>query len=816
MNQQGRSSPTTTSEIHVLVVGPSSSSVCLPLWRILQATSTQKGGTVRLTHVQTAVDDTRYSSYSRFAPQCCVTLPNPNLHYEGFRSGLISLIECKKHTPNETNHTERVVILLPTTSGPDVVHLARAVAGRNACNQSNVPSVLMHTLLSCPDQLQRLYDPVAFQREWRTAAGRVENGEPVTEQPEASKLLQQPIKGTRLFTYSFLLQGRVIAHVCFGPPRFFDQTGSRPPTGNALRCRATAAQWERSFQLVQRVTSHWKLDSGHFGLELVERFNGELVPVGMCNNNIGLAALSPRFNQMAAHVVRDAILFGQLEHGAEQVVSPLSHPKYLMTSIPAVRSTVLYCLNAAAAGCKLSVLTRATELAMQAHDDIWWWKDPVPYLVLVVRFVLSCMADAFRMVLQVPTIMTDTSEVRYNSTENQEGAFESIEQQSVSTASPQVDKEHDSDKGLRILVTGATGFLGGRLVKVLSEGRFKDDENVELPFDLGQVTLVTATGRNEQRGQALIESLSKSPGSTNNKATTRFVSADLSNAKETFALVQDHNVIFHCAALCEPWGPWEDFIASNVTATQNLVQAGQMVGVKLFVHISSPSVCFGVDTGDRTNVKEDEPLPPLDAQPTRYSATKMIAEEVVLDVARSSEMGVVILRPRGIFGPGDTTLFPRLVDRIRKGRLRRILGDGRTLGQFTYVDNLVFACLCCLNHAPKVAKIYNITDGQPQQIWGVIRVICERLNLKHPTERIPHRVVYIVGYILEICCTVALLFGINMEPLVMRYTVNLLSRSTTFDIGAAREELGYRPIVTTDEGLERFLARQMKERPSVQ
>ena len=298
-----------------------------------------------------------------------------------------------------------------------------------------------------------------------------------------------------------------------------------------------------------------------------------------------------------------------------------------------------------------------------------------------------------------------------------------------------------------------------------------------------------------------------------------FVPADLSKAHETYNLVRGHHVVIHCAALCEPWGPWQDFLQANVTATDHVVQACRAHDVRLLVHVSSPSICFGLHTGHCLDVREDEPLPGDDEQTSRYAVTKKMAEDVILRrAAQTASLTCILLRPRAIFGPGDTTLLPLLVDRLRSGKLPVIGNPKEAIGDFTYVDNVVYACLCCMAKyaiEPPAAtttttrstkpRIYNITNGEPMPVWDVIRILCQGLDLKYPTRQVSYRFAYTVGYICEAICTLALLFGINKRPLLTRHSVNVLARCNTLDISAAKQELGYRPIVSTREGLQRVI-----------
>ena len=167
----------------------------------------------------------------------------------------------------------------------------------------------------------------------------------------------------------------------------------------------------------------------------------------------------------------------------------------------------------------------------------------------------------------------------------------------------------------------------------------------------------------------------------------------------------------------------------------------------------------------------------------------------------------VVLRPRAIFGPGDTALFPRLVRALEAGRLP-VIGDGHARIDLTYVDNVcvaVEAALAQLRSArgPALGGTYNVTNGEPVRLWDLVRDLAARLDLAPPARRIPHRVARPLGAALE--WTHALLRRPG-EPVLTRYSVDSLGLDATLDISAARRDLGYAPEVTVAEGVERFLA----------
>lgn len=321
---------------------------------------------------------------------------------------------------------------------------------------------------------------------------------------------------------------------------------------------------------------------------------------------------------------------------------------------------------------------------------------------------------------------------------------------------------------MKTLITGATGFLGGALTRRLHS----------MGWD------VTALGRNPAKLNKLEDD------------GIRAVRADISKKDQVTASFSDVELVFHCAALPSPWGNFEKFYQANVIGTRNIVQACLQNNVKRLVYVSTPSIYF--DYNSRIAVKENDPLPePI----SHYAHTKRLAEEEI-DKGFAQGLAVVSIRPRALFGEGDTVIFPRLLSRLKSGRLP-ILGDGENIVDLTYIQNVVDALLLCAE-SPKntLGKTYNISNGEPVKIWELVNRICDELNLPHPKRKISKHTAHTAASIIEFFYS---LIPYSPEPPLTRVTVSMLANNTTLDISAARNELGYQPNVSVEEGVQRFL-----------
>jgi len=327
-----------------------------------------------------------------------------------------------------------------------------------------------------------------------------------------------------------------------------------------------------------------------------------------------------------------------------------------------------------------------------------------------------------------------------------------------------------------VLVTGATGFLGQHLVRRLIE--------------IGQP--VRATGRNLRIGLAL-----QAEGAD-------FRPVDLRDRPGMLTAMKGIEAVVHSGALSSVWGRRKDFHAINVGGTENVIAACLAEGVKRLVYISSPSVMTRPIA--QLDLNESEPLP--DEHVSVYSETKRLGEEVVHQVAASaSGLETVILRPKAIYGPGDTAIFPRLLNAASKNRLP-IIGDGSTVTNLTHVRDVVAATLLALKSDKAVGNTYIVTGGEEVRIWDVIKDVVTRSGYKAPSRKIPVRRAMRVAGVLEWLWRTLHLPG---EPPLTTYTAGILGLSQTYDISAARRDLGYEPRVPLAEGIEEAFPRPGEE-----
>ena len=321
----------------------------------------------------------------------------------------------------------------------------------------------------------------------------------------------------------------------------------------------------------------------------------------------------------------------------------------------------------------------------------------------------------------------------------------------------------------KILITGASGFLGGELASVLAH---RPDMEV------------LATSR-------------KPVGRTVGYDNYRYDSGDLCSPEFCKQISQDIHSIVHCAALSAPWGKYADFERANVLATDNLLKAAIKNGVSRFVFISSPSIY--VNHHSRYDVKESDPLPLR--QVNHYAHTKRLAEQNVLG-HNAKGIETLALRPRAIYGAGDTVIFPRLIQAVEQKKLK-IIGDGETVCDITGVQNVIHAIIKSLHaDGEALGSAYNITNGNPVRLWDVINGLLVALGKEAISKRIPTKIAMGLAGFLE---WEYRMFHGNSEPPLTKFGIGVLANSMTLNIDRARRFLDYQPIQTNQQGIDEFI-----------
>nr|WP_293994005.1 NAD(P)-dependent oxidoreductase [uncultured Fusobacterium sp.] len=324
---------------------------------------------------------------------------------------------------------------------------------------------------------------------------------------------------------------------------------------------------------------------------------------------------------------------------------------------------------------------------------------------------------------------------------------------------------------MRVLLTGATGFLGKYVIDELRE----------------QGYIITAFGRNEEIGKTL------------EKENISFFKGDFTNIDDLYKASENVEMIVHTGALSTIWGKWEDFYNTNIVGTENVLKICREKDIKRLVYISSPSIYAAPK--DQLNISENEA--PFENNLNFYIKSKILAEKKIKEY---SDVPTVILRPRGLFGIGDTSIIPRLL-KLNNEKAIPLFDNGEQLIDITCVENVALAVRLALENDKAVNNIYNITNGEPKKFKEILDLFFYEMNIEGNYKNLNYFFTKIIVNILE---NFYKIFKFQKEPILTKYTLYLLKYSQTLSIEKAKQDLNYQPKLTIAEGIKKYVEHSRK------
>lgn len=319
----------------------------------------------------------------------------------------------------------------------------------------------------------------------------------------------------------------------------------------------------------------------------------------------------------------------------------------------------------------------------------------------------------------------------------------------------------------RVAVTGGGGFLGKAIVKKLLL------KNIQVTsFSRGYYPELDQMGVTQIQG-------------------------DLADFEAVSKALKNVDTVFHVAAKAGVWGEYEDFHQANVVGTRHVIEACRKNQVKVLVYTSSPSVIF--DDSDMENIDESVPYPEHYLDP--YPETKAMAEKLVRKAAGEGLLSIV-LRPHLIWGPEDNHIVPGIINHAKS--LKKV---GRTddLVDTIYVDNAADAHVLAMEKVaadPSLSgNVYFISQDDPISKWDMADAFLDAAGLPPIQGHVSAKTAYMAGTFFEWFYR---LLGIKKEPPMTRFAAKELATSHWFDISRAKKDLGYSPVVSTEEGLKRL------------
>ncbi len=324
--------------------------------------------------------------------------------------------------------------------------------------------------------------------------------------------------------------------------------------------------------------------------------------------------------------------------------------------------------------------------------------------------------------------------------------------------------------GVSALVSGATGFLGGRLAVALKD----------------QGSAVRALAR---------------PSSDVSRLAAlgiEIMTGDLDDEDSLARAAAGRQLVFHTAGRVGDWGTAGEFQRANVDGTARVIAACCRGRVRRLVHVSSLTVLGLPRSGAR--IDEETPLASPAADP--YTASKIAGEELVRRANGRDGLETVVVRPGVIWGPGDTTFLPRFAALLRRGRMVLVNGGRNRVG-LSHVENLARGMVLAAFAPNAAGQIYHITDDDEITAAEVFGLLAAALGVPPPRRSLPFPVVFAAASLLEAW---ARLRRQAAPPVFTRYGVRLVACDNGYDSGKARRELGYRPAMTFRQGVAAMVA----------
>ena len=317
-------------------------------------------------------------------------------------------------------------------------------------------------------------------------------------------------------------------------------------------------------------------------------------------------------------------------------------------------------------------------------------------------------------------------------------------------------------------VTGGSGFIGGRLIRRLV------------------------------RDGVRVRALARSGGAAERvrEAGAEPVRGDLDDAAALRSGMAGADAVFHAAAKVEDWGDPKEFWRVNVLGTRNAVQAARAAGVRRFVHVGTEAALMA----GQPLVAVDESAPLQPRSPVLYSLTKAHAEIEVLTGAGDG-LEAVVVRPRFVWGAGDTTLLPQIAEQVRSGQWAWV-GGGTHRTATTHVDNTVEGLVLAADRG-RDRGVWFVTDGGSVVFRDFLSDLIRTQGLEPPDRSVPAAV---AGAIAAACETLWRILPLSGRPPLTRFAFWVASQECTLDISRAREELGYEPVITREQGLAELRA----------
>lgn len=321
---------------------------------------------------------------------------------------------------------------------------------------------------------------------------------------------------------------------------------------------------------------------------------------------------------------------------------------------------------------------------------------------------------------------------------------------------------------MKVFITGASGFVGSNIVTRLADkhqfyAMARSEKSAEKIKALGAVPIIC------ELGEVTIDNL------------------------------KDCEMIIHAAAFTRDWGSKEEIWKATVNGTRQLLEVAKKAGIKRFIHISTEALLFVGQ--DLNNIDESYPYPAKSE--FLYSESKLESEKLALNANADNLFEVSVIRPRFVWGPGDQTVLPILVDMVERNKFMWI-NDGKNMTSHTHIYNLVEGVSCLIDNW-KSNQIYFITDNEIHSYKEFLTKYLSSQGVTPPNKNINKSMIRFIADAFEFIWKV---FGLKSAPPVTRLAAYMMSSNFTIRHSKATKEIKYNPIIGFDEAIKNLNAKK--------
>lgn len=299
------------------------------------------------------------------------------------------------------------------------------------------------------------------------------------------------------------------------------------------------------------------------------------------------------------------------------------------------------------------------------------------------------------------------------------------------------------------------------------------------------------------------------------KIGAEIVPGDLDDRAELRRACEGVDAVYHAAARVGDWGPWADFVRVTIDGTRNLLEAASAANVRRFLHISSVSV-YGHVNGDGKVFDETAPVGVNVHRWSYYTRAKVEAEKIAWDAHRAGKVRLTVVRPAWLYGPRDRATLPRLIENMRRGKVK-IVGDGNNRLNVVHAGNVAEGAILAANCERSIGEAYNASHDGVLTQRRYFDLVADAIGASRPAKSVPYSMAYRAAFALE---TFGHLLKTKKPPFITRYAIWLMGRRCFFECQKLKDHTGWRSRIGYEDGIreatEEYISRDSKQNPRIE